>query len=73
MCRECIRYGKSVIAATVHHIIPLNQRPDLKLTSDNLLSLCNKCHDKMHDRINNQLTKVGEDWVSRIQNSKNML
>lgn len=72
-CMECKRYGKSVSAATVHHIIPLERRPDLKLASDNLLSLCNKCHDKMHDRTNNQLTKAGEDWIKRIHNSKNML
>ena len=62
-CMECKRYGKSVSATTVHHIIPLEQRTDLKLASNNLLSMCNKCHDKMHDRTNNQLTKAGEDWV----------
>lgn len=70
MCRECKRYGKSVLAATVHHIIPLDQRPELKLVSDNLLSLCNKCHDKMHDRTNNQLTKLGEEWVVRKNRNK---
>lgn len=67
MCRECSRFGKSVLAATVHHIFPLDQEPSLRLASDNLLSLCNKCHDKMHDRTNDQLTKLGEDWMHRIQ------
>ncbi len=70
MCRECRRFGKSVLAATVHHIIPLDQRPNLRLASDNLLSLCNKCHDKMHDRINNELTKLGEEWGVRIKRNK---
>lgn len=65
LCRECTRYGKSVTGTTVHHIIPLEQRPDLKYNSDNLISLCSKCHDKMHDRTNNQLTKLGEEWVVR--------
>ncbi|NOW86764.1 5-methylcytosine-specific restriction endonuclease McrA [Clostridium beijerinckii] len=69
-CRECIRYGKSVTAVTVHHIIPLDQNPSLRLVSDNLLSLCNKCHDKMHDRTNNQLTKLGEEWVVRAKLKK---
>ncbi len=70
LCRECKRFGKSVLAATIHHINPLDQRPDLKLASDNLLSLCKKCHDKMHDRINNELTKLGEEWVVRIYRNK---
>ncbi len=70
MCRECKRYGKSVLAVTVHHVISLEQRPDLKLASDNLLSLCSKCHDKMHDRTNNQLTKLGQEWVERIKRNK---
>lgn len=70
LCRECKRYGKSVAATTVHHVVPLEQRPDLKYSSDNLISLCNKCHDKMHDRINNQLTKLGEEWGVRIQRNE---
>ena len=65
-CRECKRYGKTTAATTVHHVIPLEKQPDLKYSSDNLISLCGKCHDKMHDRTNNQLTKVGEEWVVRI-------
>lgn len=67
LCRECKRYGKSVAASTVHHVITLEKQPDLKYSSDNLISLCSKCHDKMHDRTNNQLTKLGEDWMDRIQ------
>ncbi|NOW08061.1 HNH endonuclease [Clostridium beijerinckii] len=66
-CKECLRYGRSVAAATVHHVIPLDQRPDLKFNSDNLISLCNKCHDKMHDRTNNKLTKLGEQWIKRMK------
>ena len=73
MCRECKRYGKSVAATTVHHVKPLDQRLDLKFSSDNLISLCNKCHDKMHDRINNQLTKAGEELVVRIYKNNNIL
>ena len=66
VCRECKRYGKTTAATTVHHVIPLEKQPDLKYSNDNLISLCRKCHDKMHDRINNKLTKAGEEWVSRI-------
>lgn len=70
LCRECKRYDKSVVANTVHHVIPFEQQPDLKYASDNLISLCSKCHDKMYDRTNNELTKLGNEWVVRIQRDK---
>ena len=70
LCRERKGYGKSVEASTVHHVNPLEQRQDLKYSRDNLISLCNRCHDKMHDRTNNQLTKIGEEWVVRINRNK---
>jgi len=68
MCRECKRYGKTTEATTVHHIYPLEQRPELGLNSNNLISLCSKCHNKMHDRTNNELTKLGNEWVGRMKN-----
>jgi 5-methylcytosine-specific restriction enzyme A len=61
-CRECKRYGKFTNATTVHHMHPLSDRPDIRLESWNLLSLCGHCHDKMHDRITDKLTKLGEIW-----------
>ena len=66
LCRECKRYGKSTPATTVHHIIPLEQRPELKLNSLNLISLCEACHNQMHDRNTNELTEKGKRWVERI-------
>lgn len=38
----------------------------LALASNNLISLCNKCHDKMHDRNTNKLTALGLEWVKRM-------
>jgi 5-methylcytosine-specific restriction endonuclease McrA len=67
-----MRYGKSIDATTVHHVYPLEQRPELGLVSNNLISLCKQCHDKMHDRISNQLTALGNEWVERI-NKKYLL
>lgn len=66
LCRECKRYGKSIAADTVHHINPLSERPDLALKDWNLISLCNPCHDKMHDRVTNQLTALGENWRRKV-------
>lgn len=48
LCRECKRYGKMVAAEHVHHIEHLDARPDLAYTPSNLISLCAKCHLKMH-------------------------
>lgn len=66
MCRECSRYGKTTGATTVHHINPLELYPDLALNDKYLLSLCGICHDKMHDRVSNELTSLGKAWVKRI-------
>ena len=65
-CRECLRYGRVTEATTVHHIKPLDENPDLKLDSNNLISVCNSCHNKMHDRDNDKLSPLGEVWVQRI-------
>ena len=54
MCRDCMaRFDagtgfKPRRADTVHHIIPLEERPDLALELHNLLSLCNTCHNQRH-------------------------
>lgn len=58
-CQECKRYGKSRTVATVHHCNPLETYPSLRLTTWTLLSLCSKCHEAMHDRVNDSLTALG--------------
>ncbi|MFZ5645804.1 MAG: HNH endonuclease [Bacillota bacterium] len=72
LCRECRRYGKSTEATTVHHVIPLAWcllfKVALALASINLISLCEKCHNKMHDRDSNRLTTLGLEWVKRLGN-----
>ena len=35
-------------ATLVHHVIPVEQRPDLALDLDNLVSLCDSHHAKCH-------------------------
>lgn len=64
-CRECRRYGRKTTADTVHHVTPLNVDDSLRLTSGNLLSLCSKCHNQMHDRYTDELTPIGEQWLHR--------
>lgn len=60
MCKECERFGKRVDADTVHHIYPVEFYPQYAMSNWNLISLCNKCHNEMHDRKTHQLTQKGE-------------
>ena len=54
MCRDCMDrfragYGiKPRRATMVHHVISINDRPDLALDLGNLRSLCEACHNKKH-------------------------
>ena len=54
MCQDCMArfragYGIRPHRATmVHHIEPIEERPDLALRLDNLVSLCDECHNKRH-------------------------
>ena len=65
-CQECERYGKTKPANTVHHIYPLELYFELRFLSINLISLCAKCHGKMHNRVTNEITALGLTWQKRI-------
>ena len=45
LCAWCLEMGKTVAATDVHHIKPLRDRPDLKLSDANTVALCKGCHD----------------------------
>lgn len=64
-CQECIKRIKQAAengevlhgydarihrAVCVHHIKELKDYPELALDDDNLVSLCHKCHDRIHGR-----------------------
>lgn len=66
MCRHCKRYGNTTQATMVHHIYPVEEFLHLGLINDNLISLCNACHEKMHDRLDNTITVVGKAWQKRV-------
>lgn len=54
MCHDCMekmRLGlmrKPRRATMVHHIIPYKERPDLALNENNLVALCDRCHEQRH-------------------------
>ena len=64
MCQECKRYGNTVEATTVHHILPardcVGRHSRLLYDSRNLISLCWSCHERMHIRHSGKLSKTGE-------------
>lgn len=60
-CQSCLSKGKYTRADCVHHVNEVRHRPDLALSKkyidiqgkeyDNLIPLCNNCHNIVHDRI----------------------
>jgi 5-methylcytosine-specific restriction endonuclease McrA len=48
LCQECKKYGRRVAATTVHHVKELELYPELAFDDDNLVSLCDACHNKKH-------------------------
>lgn len=67
LCRECKRYGRSTEANTVHHIYTRHEYPEYKWHNENLISLCDKCHESMHNRFEGKLTDKGKKWMERIR------
>lgn len=47
-CVECRKYFRSRTATTVHHIRPREEYPELEWRLDNLVSLCEACHNRLH-------------------------
>ena len=65
MCQESKRYGKQVQATTVHHIFQRDEYPEYEWEPWNLISLCDKAHNEMHDRMTGKLTENGKRLLDR--------
>lgn len=59
LCQYYKAYGKGRVAEVVHHIYPAKEYPELFFNANNLISLSNEAHNKMHDRITDELTEEG--------------
>lgn len=46
MCADCERAGRTALAAELHHIAKVADRPDLRLDPDNVVGLCVPCHHR---------------------------
>jgi 5-methylcytosine-specific restriction endonuclease McrA len=43
-CKKCSLEESPVMAEEIDHIIPIRERPDLRLDPSNLQALCKRCH-----------------------------
>lgn len=71
-CQICKRYGKMRLASHVHHIYPLEEYPELAMQDWNLISLCNACHNRMHDRDTHLITAEGRQLQRRVERWKEL-
>jgi len=49
-CQNCKNVGKLRMADCVHHVVEVQSRAELALELENLRSLCNRCHNAVHER-----------------------
>lgn len=67
LCQMEVRYGKRVDAEVVHHIFPAEKYPELFFNPDNLISLSKKAHNKMHDRMTDEITVEGKRLQEKVR------
>jgi 5-methylcytosine-specific restriction enzyme A len=71
LCQPCLRKGRLTPANTVHHIVPLEEAPELALDPDNLESICPSCHNKEHpEKGGNGKKKEDRKRKARIVKAK---
>ena len=51
LCEICEKDGRLTPAVLAHHVIPIEERPDLRLELANLQALCRPCHERIHGRL----------------------
>ena len=49
LCQRCEIEGKTKAARHVHHIVPIDVAPWLRLDRNNLLAVCVECHAELHE------------------------
>lgn len=71
-CQISKRYGKNVEAEMVHHIFPADIFPEYFFCDWNLISLSNKMHNTMHNRITGELTEAGKELLRKTCRQQNI-
>ncbi len=62
-CQLSKRYGKLRQAELVHHIFPVADYPQYAYCPWNLISLSRYMHNKLHNRMTDELTGMGKDLL----------
>lgn len=70
MCQCCKANNKMINATCVHHVFPIESYPDYKYELWNLMSLCDKCHDEMHNHYTGELSKKGMLFLRALASVK---
>lgn len=63
------RYGKMREATMVHHIFPADEYPEYRLCDWNLISVSLATHNRLHDRVTDELTPEGVELLRRTARS----
>ncbi|MDZ5712251.1 HNH endonuclease [Jeotgalibacillus haloalkalitolerans] len=76
-CQRCKRLGRVTTANTdqprdhkrkgslhVHHLKEVKTHPHLALTLDNLETLCRTCHNVVHDRLADHMSKKKKRFMN---------
>ncbi|MED1786498.1 HNH endonuclease signature motif containing protein [Brevibacillus laterosporus] len=66
LCQQCLKKKKLTQANTVHHIVALEEAPDLALDPDNLESICPSCHNKEHPEKGSRKTRKSKKKQIRV-------
>ena len=66
-CQKCKHEGRVSSAQCVHHIKHLKTNPELALDINNLISLCNSCHNVEHPEklfrgVKRKKIEIAERW-----------
>lgn len=48
LCQICLQHNELTFADTVHHIKPIRENDSEKLSLENLVTVCRKCHNELH-------------------------
>lgn len=59
LCQDCLAAKRLTLAVEVHHIITIEERPDLRLVLDNLRSLCKPCHSRITSTRDSSFARPG--------------
>ena len=52
----CVLCGDKDSQLEIHHILPISEYPSLALDCKNLITLCQKCHRKYHDKYDGNIS-----------------